>query len=820
MHPPDGNSISAMPSRRAAATRLMLAGGVLAALALPAALAGPAAASTEQAGTGLAGQDAAITAREHSGAQHSGSQHGGSPVSVVITSVSPAYARPGQKVTVQGLVTNASPAAVTGLRVQLGSSSAWFMNRDQLQQFAGGSDPGAASPEQGAVAVIPGTLPPRATVRWTAVLPVNEVHMTVFGVYPLAAQATSAAGTLGASYTFLPFWPTGKGKVRPREDISWIWPLIDVPDQGPCAGLLNNSLAGSLSSGGRLAGLLSAGSSAAGQAAHLTWVLDPALLSSAKVMTAQNAAHTYTVGANASCHQAATRPASAAAAAWLARLRSTVSGQPAFVTPYADVDIAALTQDNLYGDVDRAFTVGRSVAGRILGRSFMPTTPASGPQSAAGLTSAAAWPASGLANYAMLENLAAVDGIRTVVLSTAAMPPATPQPATPSGVSATADGEGGNMHVLLADATLTALISSLPPGSGPGATFATRQRFLAETAMIAAEEPNLPRAIVVAPPRRWNPAAGLAAGLLTDTTTAPWLSPVSAGSLAAQARVPGQVQRSDPAAIGPRLLSQSLLRGVQAAERGVQLLQSIRPSSAPQLDRAIAGIESSAWRAGPAQQRRARSLLSRVNEYVARQGSGVSLIGPGRVTLGGQTGLVPVPIDNKLHYPVRVRVQVNVSHAADGFTVIDKPAVVQIPADTIVTEKVKVRAADVGSTTIGLSLVAPDGQALTSRPITMTVTATHFGTLGLTVLALALGVFVVTSAMRAIRRGRTPPGGGPVGAPGQDAPAGTGTAGHEQPEETDNVGHDRAESGEAGTDHVLTEDADDYARVPGWADRR
>jgi hypothetical protein len=131
-----------------------------------------------------------------------------------------------------------------------------------------------------------------------------------------------------------------------------------------------------------------------------------------------------------------------------------------------------------------------------------------------------------------------------------------------------------------------------------------------------------------------------------------------------------------------------------------------------------------------------------------------------------------------------------------------------------------VRAADVGSTTIGLSLVAPDGQALTSRPITMTVTATHFGTLGLTVLALALGVFVVTSAMRAIRRGRTPPGGGPVGASGQDAPAGTGTAGHEQPEETDNVGHDRAESGEAGTDHVLTEDADDYARVPGWADRR
>ena len=48
----------------------------------------------------------------------------------------------------------------------------------------------------------------------------------------------------------------------------------------------------------------------------------------------------------------------------------------------------------------------------------------------------------------------------------------------------------------------------------------------------------------------------------------------------------------------------------------------------------------------------------------------------------------------------------------------------------------------------------------------------------------------------------------------------TGRGGHEQAEETDNVGHDRAAPTPAGTDLAATEDADDYARVPGWADRR
>jgi hypothetical protein len=792
----------------------VLAAGVLAGLALPAALAGPAAASPVHVAAAHASTGHASTGQSRRAA--------GRSVSVSITSVNPPYATAGRKVTVSGSLTNGSPAPLSGVTVQLLSSSTAFSDTDQLQQYAGNGGLIPDEPEQGALAKVRGTLRPGATVRWTAVLPVNEVHMTVFGVYPLAAQATSTAGLpIAASRTFLPYWPPGKAARPQRDKISWLWPLIDSPDQGPCLGrqgrgqLLNNHLAASLGSGGRLAGLLSAGSSAAGQAAQLTWVVDPELLSSAQTMT-----RPYQVSADSDCGHATARPASAAAATWLAGLRSAVSGQPAFVTPYADVDIAGLTRQNLDGDVQRAFTEGRSAAAKILGRSFAPTAAASGSQSAAALTTAAAWPADGLANYTMLELLAAVNGIRTVVLSSSAMPPKQQWSYTPSEVTTTPDFEGGDMHVLLADSTLTQVLQSVTATSDPrGAAFAARQRFLAETAMIAAQAPNLSRAIVVAPPRRWDPPAGLASGLLDETDSAPWLSPVSAGSLAAARHTPGQVQRQQPDSVGSRLLGRSLLLGVRAADRGVQLAESIRMTPDPQLYRAVAGIESSAWRGSAAAQRRARPLLHRVTTYVSRQLNGVSLVGASTITLGGQKGDIPVAIDNRLSYPVQVRVQLTYSEPANGgFAILTPPGLIKVKANTVMTTKVKVQAASV-PTTITMRLLAPDRQPLPRPSVNMTVQATHFGTFALIILAAALGIFVITSATRAIRKGRIPPGPRPGAVTGQDAPAATDAGGHEQAEGTDSVGPDRTESGEAGTAHVLTEDADDYARVPGWADR-
>ena len=816
------------PGRGAAPARLLLTLGVLASLALPVAL--------PQAATA----GAAAPARP---------ARTGGPV-VAITSISAPFASPGQKVTVRGTVTNTSRATVSGVTVQLMSSGSPFTTSQALQAYAAGEDPDLAGPEPRALDKISGTIAPGVTARWTAVLPVNEVGMSVFGVYPLAAQATDPLGTvLGTSWTFLPFWPSAKSRLRPRpDDIAWIWPLIDLPDQGPCAGLLNNHLAPSLASGGRLDRLLSTGTSAAGKAARLTWVVDPALVSSAATMAGGPGKAPYLVGANARCRQARSYPASASARDWLARLKTATRTQPSFVTPYADADIAALVRAGLADDLHQAFAQGRAEARKILGPASVPAPAGSRRPASSSLISAAAWPANGTANYAMLENLAAANGIRTVVLSTAAMPPRAQLSYTPSAVTHTPNGVGGQMRILLADSGLSQILGRASAARTPGTQFSVRQAFLAQTALIASQAPQLSRAMVVAPPRRWNPPSGLASALLSETDQAPWLSPTSAGRLAASRHAPGQAARQQPIYEGRNRFRSSLASAIKTADHGVQLIQGLRATPSPQLSAAMAGVESSAWPASRRGRRPARAILHRITAYVAQQQSQVSVF-PSRTTLGGQKGSVPVSIDNRLGYPVRVKIRLHIDQVSSReFTVLPGSGVRMVSSDLAVTTKpivvagqrvfttkLQVEETGVGTTEIDMHLLTARGQALPGATAKMTVTTTHFGTFALVILAAALGIFMITSAGRAIRR-RGPGTDSPdadahqdhPGEPGQagpedqvtgDASARSGARGGEQPEEADNVSHDRARSDAAGTDQDLTEDADDDARVPGWAYR-
>ena len=100
------------------------------------------------------------------------------------------------------------------------------------------------------------------------------------------------------------------------------------------------------------------------------------------------------------------------------------------------------------------------------------------------------------------------------------------------------------MKVLLADSTITSVLGSAT--SAPGSSFAVSQRFLAETAMIAAEDPGLARSVVVAPPREWAPSAALASQLLSEseTASAPWLAPDTLAALASSPVSATQAARS------------------------------------------------------------------------------------------------------------------------------------------------------------------------------------------------------------------------------------------------------------------------------------
>ena len=221
----------------------------------------------------------------------------------------------------------------------------------------------------------------------------------------------------------------------------------------------------------------------------------------------------YAVGGFPDCGNAMSLPASQAARTWLSGLSQATAGQQVFLTPYGDTDVAALSHVGLDPDLIRAF------ADRKIGQQILRLPPASDD---------IAWPDGGLADSSVLGNLA-VNRIKTVVLASSVMPPAGQPPSyTPSAQATAPSGIGTRLNVLLADDTITQILHSGGSAS-PGAAFATRQRFLAETAMIVAERPQLARSLVVAPPRRWNPAPGLAGDLLSETVHAPWLKPATPG---------------------------------------------------------------------------------------------------------------------------------------------------------------------------------------------------------------------------------------------------------------------------------------------------
>ena len=788
-------------------------------------------------GVTLTGAAASVAAARQAG--------GTVPVSLAITSVSPDIAGPGKPVTVSGTVTNISDTQLSGLSISLRSSQFGFISREALQEYADGTTRNDSW--LGVSTGLTKPLAPRASVSWKVTLPGSQLPMSVFGVYPLAAEADSAVlGPLTVSRTFLPFWPGTKSLGDPqRQDVAWIWPLIDRPRQGRCVGLLNNGLAASFGSGGRLAGLLQAGLSYT-QSARLTWAIDPALLANAATMS-----KAYAVGGVAGCH-GPSRPggpdslraeqASQPARAWLAGLKSATTGQQVFVTPYDDADIAALTRYNLSYDLDRAFTEGRLLAGHALGRDFTSTAGGT-PADAYGM----AWPADGSANRADLAHLAASDKISTVVLDSTTMPPSPEQNFTPSAQTTTPDGTASGMRVLLSDDTITQLIGSARATSGAATRFSVQQRFLAETAMIAAERPGVARSIVIAPPRQWDPPAGLASDLLGETVRAPWLRPVSLARLAAVRHPAGQVTRQHPPMkVSGAQLSQSLVTQVRQLDQQVQVLESIQatppPSPVSGPDRGVFALESSAWRGA----RRAgqQALADQISAVLTSEEHKLKIVVTPREQLTGKTGTVPVSLSNRLPYDVRVRLEVD---PGGGVTVKKQPRPMIVPAGEQVIVRLQVTSSGVGSTNLTLSLLTPGGSPIPDARASMTIQATHYGTLALVIIAAVLGVIMISSGIRTFRRrgqrgrddasssdpqGASPGPGDAAPAPPDTTPVPHGAAAgwperRDRPDNADTVVSDRVKTRRADPRHVSTghdpaegEETDDYAWTPGRTDRR
>ncbi len=154
-------------------------------------------------------------------------------------------------------------------------------------------------------------------------------------------------------------------------------------------------------------------------------------------------------------------------------------------------------------------------------------------------------------------------------------------------------------------------------------------------------------------------------------------------------------------------------------------------------------------------------MLTKLASTVAKEQNRVQIVAGKagiRITLGGLKGSVPVSIDNRLGFAIKVRMRLSFSQAT-GVKIVEDPAVVTIPAHSPRTIKLHIQAAEVGSTTITMRLETQHGQLLPSAAARMTVQATQVGVLGMIIFACALGVFLIASAARAVHHGRPVPAG-------------------------------------------------------------
>ena len=664
-------------------------------------------------------------------------------LSLTINSLNPQYATPGATVNLTGTVTNGTRQTRAGLEVQLYTSPSRFPTRDQMDSYLAHGT-GAALEPAGNPFGISASVAPGATVAWSTSFQVSTAGIDTFGVYPVTAQLQDLAGDVFSSEpALLPFWPGQRAASLQRPlKISWLWPLIDQPRGQVCAAALSdNDLAASLSPGGRLSALLTAGASHPG--ADPTWVIDPALLSDASTMT-----RPYQVGAKPNCTGGAKEPASTAAVNWLAGLRKVTAAQPTVITPYANVDMAALVHQGLTGDLARAYTIGDAVAGSVLHGSFEPEI---------------AWPAGGTANLSVLANLATAEHVSTVVLNSSEMRPT--DAATvfqPDDAVTSLRVAGLPMNVLLSDDTLTEVLQAGSTSSGvlPKSTeFAVSQRFLAETAMIAAEEPNSARTIVVAPPSGWSPSETLASDLLGETTAAPWLSPVPLDSLSSapdtQRTVPRQplpASKASPGELSPGYLSQvSSLRTRLGVYKSI--LYKPDPAYVQSLDEALIATESAAWRGRGMPQ--GLALGHDLSEYLKNAERKVKIITSPQVPMGGSSGLVPVSIQNGLHQAIQVRVVARVVNSPDRtsqLTIGRFQNLVVVQPQQPATVRMPVTSAPQGSTLIQLGLTNPDGTPLGFGGASLTVLSTRYGRAILFLIGAAIGVLVLTSMYRGVRR--------------------------------------------------------------------
>jgi hypothetical protein len=307
------------------------------------------------------------------------------------------------------------------------------------------------------------------------------------------------------------------------------------------------------------------------------------------------------------------------------------------------------------------------------------------------------------------------------------------------------------MGVLLADSGITKVLGSASASSPAAAQFAAEQEFLAQTAMILAEVPNLQRSLVVAPPRRWNPSAAEASKLLM-MTTAPWLRATDLATLATEAgqlSAHGKLPTSSPGELGSNFTT-AIAEANGSADLYRNLLYRPGRNTLDTIDAAVTATTSAAWR-GTGAPGGVHALIMLGNNLSASMHKVQIIRGRNKILLGGASGSAPVSVQNLLPFEVQVRVVATPPPGGD-LSVSRFDDLLRVPPNNTSTLRVPLHSSAITTTTMQLQLQTKDGSPLTWTSQSLSVQFTRYGRALLVLIAGALGVLVLASVARWLRR--------------------------------------------------------------------
>ncbi len=436
------------------------------------------------------------------------------------------------------------------------------------------------------------------------------------GVYPVEVQLLGAAeGDVLSSFvlpvTVVPPGPGGTPAVGERLRVAWVWPLVADPAVLP-DGTFDPDVVAGFAFDGRLGRQAQALASASG--VPLTLAPGPETLES---------------------WTAATRT-DPQLGTGLTAARAALASNQVLSGPYVPIDVPSLIFGGLGAQVGAELARGTETLSTLLETRVDPRI-------------AVARDFDGNTLAQLLGS-----NVDRIITSADSLVPVESQFTQAQPFSLEAQG-GGSATGIATDPELTALLT----GDEPPALRA--QQFLAGLAVVATEQPNLPRGVAILNPNDWAAPAPLLATALEGLREHPLLKPVNVDQFIAE--VPPEISGGAPLARVPAgvvpdqpPVSERAFADAQARLGAFQSLVGPADARIDRGNRALLTSLTSAWEA-PAERSKARAELGVIYAAVDDVLSQIRVPVGSTITLTAREGEIPVTFLNETDQTLRVKVR-------------------------------------------------------------------------------------------------------------------------------------------------------------------